>query len=492
MASPTSSDPELSFQRGNALLANGRFADALAYYEEALRNRPNHPQTLANMGVAYAEMGKTKEALQFYDAALKAQPRYPDALYNRGNALASIKRYSEALAAYDAAIQIEPRLARVWNNRGLVLMSLGRVTDAVRSYNEALRYQENYPEACNNLGLALQALGQVNDAIVCFEQSLRLRPSFVAPRSNRAQAWLAIGDFASGWPEYEWRWELPRYKLPARNLPLWDGSPLGGRAILLRHEQGLGDTIQFIRYATLVKERGGRVVLECPKALHAVLASFSDVDRFIDRETVDPECDCQAALLSLPRIFKTELNTIPARVPYLQSDPDRIAKWKKRLPGGKLLVGVCWQGNPDFPDDRFRSTPLTQFAPLAEVPGVQLISLQKGAGVEQISEFQARHPLFDLGDDLDADKPFVDTAAVMESLDLIVSSDTSIVHLAGALSRPVWIALSTCSEWRWLRDRSDSPWYPTARLFRQPTLGDWKSVFDEIAKAAALKVQEAS
>jgi len=482
MTAPSSIDAESLFQRGNSLLAGGQFADAMAFYSDALQRRPEHPETMANLGVACAELGRLDEAIQWYDAAIRIRPQYPEAYYNRGNALHAAKRFDDALAAYDAAIQIEAKFARAWNNRGLTLMRLRRAQDAITSYREALKLQPSYAEAWNNLGLAMQILGQIDEAIRNFSESLRLQSTFASAHTNRAQAWLLKGDFALGFSEYEWRWQLPRYRLAPRNLPLWDGAPLEGRSILLRHEQGLGDTLQFVRYAPLVKERGGRVVLECPASLHPLLESFGGVDRLIDRGAPAGDCDWQVPLLSLPGLLHTDVGTIPARVPYITASPGRVERWRARLPRGKRLVGISWQGNPDFSEDVFRSIPLAEFAPLAKVSSVQLISLQKGPGVGQLDSFHKRHHVTEMGEAFDADKPFLDTAAVMSLLDLVVTSDTAIAHLAGALGRPVWIALSVAPEWRWLLDRTDSPWYPSARLFRQPTLGDWPAVFNEMAE----------
>ncbi len=482
MTTPSSVDFDSLFQRANSLLAGKRYVEAQAAYQEMLRRRPGHPESLANLGVACAELGRIDEALNWYDAAIRARPEYAVAHYNRGNALHSAKRYGDALTDFDTAIRLDPTFAQAFNNRGLSLMRLGRAHDAEANYREALKLQPAYSEAWNNLGLAVQILGRVDEAIQHFNESLRLHPVFASAHINRAQAWLLKGDFELGLSEYEWRWHLPRYKLAPRNLPVWDGSPLDGKTILLRHEQGQGDTLQFIRYASMVKERGGRVVLECPASLHALLKSFAGVERLIERGESDVGCDCQAALLSLPGLFRTDINTVPARVPYLAAEPERIERWRARLARGRRLVGVCWQGNRDFSEDPFRSIPLAEFAPLADVPGVQLVSLQKGFGVEQLQSFPKSNSIMELGDDFDAEAPFLDTAAVMTLLDLVITSDTSIAHLAGALARPVWAALSVVPEWRWLLDRSDSPWYPTARLFRQPKLGDWPAVFQQMAK----------
>jgi tetratricopeptide (TPR) repeat protein len=469
-------DVDTIFDHGNDLLASGRAAEAMACYEQVLRVRPDAPELLGNLGVCCAELGRLDEALRWYDAALARQPQYPEALYNRGNALRELKRYSEALAVYETALRLNANFPEAWMNRGLALMRLGRAVDAVASYRETLRLRPGEPENINNLGLALQALGYVEDAIDHFSETIRKKPEHSAARCNRAQAWLLKGDFNRGWPEYEWRFRLPGRVLPQRDLPNWDGSPPEGRTILVRHEQGMGDTIQFVRYAALIAQRGGRVVLECPARLHRLLAKVDGVERLIDRDDNAAGCNLQSPLLSLPRLFKTDFRNIPAEVPYLKVEPKLVKRWRAELPAGKC-VGICWKGNSDYPEDGFRSIPLSLFGALAEVPGIRLVSLQLGEGVEQIPAFRERYPLHELPPELDAGAAFVDTAAVMMSLGLVVTCDTSIAHLAGALGRPVWLALPLSSEWRWFRDRVTSPWYPTMRLFRQQEPGDWAEVF---------------
>ncbi len=476
----SSADALALFNQGNELLCQQRYQEALACYEQSLQMLPDQADVLMNLGVVHAELNRPEEALKWYDAALRIRPDYEAAHFNRGNALSDARRYPESLAAYDEAVRCDPKFAEAWNNRGLVLMRLGRAIDAAVSYRKALDIKPSYPEAMNNLGLALQMLGYVEDAIDLYTASIQLLPDHVNAHVNLAQARLLKGDFRRGWPEYEWRRKLPHIALPPRDIPEWDGSPLRNRTILLRAEQGLGDTIQFLRYLPKVEEAGGRVVLECPARLHLLCReSYNGVLRLIEPGADAQGCDLQVPLLSLPGIFKTEFRTIPAPKSYLKADAKRVRKWKTKLPKGKLRVGICWQGNPLFPDDAFRSFPLAVMAPLAEVEGIELISLQRGNGADQTSDF----PVHRLPDNFDEEGAFVDTAAVMASVDLVVTSDTAIAHLAGALGRPVWVALGLSSEWRWFRDRDDSPWYPTARLFRQSAVGDWLDVFTRMRDA---------
>jgi hypothetical protein len=305
---------------------------------------------------------------------------------------------------------------------------------------------------------------------------------------GRALALLALGDYPRGFAEYEWRWKTKRLAgSPTYQQPLWDGSPLDGKTILLHAEQGLGDMVQFLRFVPLVKDRGGRVIVASQKPLVPLLSACPWIDQLVAQGETLPEFDVQAPIMSLPRILGTTLATLPAQVPYLSADPGLVQRWRKELaayPG--FRIGIAWQGNPQNPADRHRSFPLDCLAPLAGLPGVQLFSLQKGPGTEQIDQRAGRFPLVELGSRLDETSgPFMDTAAVMMSLDLVVAACTSLAHLAGALAVPVWIALKFAPEWRWLYHREDSPWYPTARLFRQPQLGDWTGAFDRMV--AALK-----
>ena len=291
-----------------------------------------------------------------------------------------------------------------------------------------------------------------------------------------------MGRFEQGWPGYEWRWKCKEFgSLPPFHPPLWDGSPLDGRTILVHAEQGLGDTLQFIRYAPLVHQRGGRVILVCQPPLIGLLTRSPGVERLVAQGEALPDYDVHVPLMSLPGLLGTTLESVPADVPYLDAEPQLVEAWRHRLgsyPGFK--VGIVWQGNPKFRLDRRRSIPLAQFAPLARVPGVHLFSLQKGPGAEQLAAVTDRFPVTDLGRRLD---DFMDTAAVLKNLDLVISVDTAIAHLAGALGIPVWVALPFVPDWRWLMDREDSPWYPTMRLFRQARPGQWEDVFQRIAEA---------
>ena len=299
------------------------------------------------------------------------------------------------------------------------------------------------------------------------------------------------GDFEKGWSEYEWRWRCSTVLPRPFPQPLWQGEPLDGRTILLHAEQGLGDTLQFVRYAPMVKQRGAEVIVSCQKPLLSLLKSCPGIDSLLPQASVVPQFDVQASLMSIPSIFGTTLATIPSEVPYLSANADLAEHWRERLRSLQgFKIGINWRGRPGNPSERHRGIPLRAFAPLARLPGVRLISLQKGPGWEEIAAAAENVPVVDLGRALDeAAGPFMDTAAIMHNLDLVITSDTVIAHLAGALGVPVWVALPFVPDWRWLLEREDSPWYPTMRLFRQKRPGEWDEVFERIAAAVGERIK---
>jgi hypothetical protein len=339
----------------------------------------------------------------------------------------------------------------------------------------------NYAEAINNRAISLSNLGRIDEATACYARSLALQPDNPYTHLNRALAWLRAGRFELGWPEYEWRWRRRETPPPKFVQPPWNGATVSGRTVLLYAEQGSGDTFQFIRYAPMVRDRGGRVLFQCPDGLVNLLSRCPGIDRLVPRSAPLPDFDVHAALMTLPSLFHTELATTPAAVPYLFADEELVGDWRRRLaavPG--FRIGVVWQGNPKFGNDRARSYPLTALAPLARLNGVSLVSLQVENGLDQLNDVD--FPVLDLGNALvRAPGMFMDAAAVIHNLDLVVTCDSALAHLAGGLGVPVWLGLPHASDWRWLVGRHDSPWYPTMRLFRQPVTGDWATVFERMA-----------
>jgi len=492
----------------------GHLDQAEQVYLQILQAVPYHADALHLLGVLISQRGRDDLAVSYIERALTVKPHVAAFHNNLGFSYQALQRLDEAEAQFYQAIHLQPDFAMAHNNLGNVYRAQGKGVEAAECYRHAMRLQPDYFEAHGNLGVVLQEQGKLEEARACYEKALRLNPEHAETHLNQGMLWLTLGKWAEGWSEFEWRWrtkDMPGYGF---RQPRWDGSALEGRTILLYAEQGLGDTVQFIRYLPLVKQRGGKVIVECQAPLVRLLANFPGIDQLLGRGTPLPAFDVHAPLLSLPGIFQTSLANVPAVVPYLQADPALVEHWRRelqkspkpevgsrksevespkseevqltsdfRLPTSDFLVGIAWQGNPTKPFDAHRSLPLARFAPLAQVPGVQLISLQKGPGTDQLSALAGQFPVLDLGKRIDeASGAFMDTAAVMKNLDLVISSDTAVPHLAGALAVPVWVALPLASDWRWLVRREDSPWYPTMRLFRQTRYGDWEDVFERMAQ----------
>ncbi len=476
---------EIHNNLGLALAGQGQYDEAIPCYREALRLNPEFAQAHNNLGMALRHKGKAVEAEACCREAARLAPDFPEAHNNLGLALMELERMDEAQACLEEAVRLRPSFAQAHNNLGILFWRRGQLARAMEGYAEALRLRPDFAEALNNLGNVLRDQGRFAEAEEAFEKSLRMKPDYVDPHWNRALLWLLQGDFARGWPEYEWRWKLKTFTSRRLIRPMWDGAPLAGKTILLHAEQGLGDTIHFVRYAALVKRQGATVIGEVQAPLLKLLAGFAGFDQLVPQKTTLPPFDLHAPLLSLPLLFKTDLTNIPADVPYLQADAKLVERWHAELGRGRSFkVGIAWKGSSANRADHWRSIPLAQFEPLAKKPGVELVSLQKGPGSEQVREVAGRFAVRDLGDRLDAEAgPFMDTAAIMKNLDLVITCDTVLAHLAGALGVPVWIALHAVPDWRWLLDREDSPWYPTARLFRQTRLGEWEEVFQRMARA---------
>lgn len=475
----TTDDPNAQFLNGNALMQAGRFADAAAVYQRVLVLNPIAPRVHNNLAVALAEQGLLDRAVLAYREALRQDPSYAEAHYNLGNALHALGRHDEAIASYNRALELVPGWPAALLNRGRVFASCGKQALAEASYRQALAGRPDYPEAHNNLGLALGLQGHHDSAMQHFNRALELAPQFADAHSNRAQLRLLLGDLQGGWSEYEWRHRLASWTLPALALPRWSGEVVPGTTVLLRAEQGFGDTLQFIRFALPLQRSGLRVVVECQPALASLLARVEGVDAVVVRPAAPPRCDAQIPVASLPGVLGVrDTASIPAPAAYLHARPELVAHWRDRLAvhAGRR-IGIVWSGSPGHPQNCHRSIPPKHFSALENVPGVVLINMQFGqATPPDVNAVQ-------LGG-VDIGPPsFEDTAAIITNLDLLITCDTVFAHLAGALGVPVWIALSVATDWRWLLGRDDSPWYPSARLFRQTRLDDWSEVFVRIKAA---------
>ncbi len=475
-------DPACRLHLGNALLKVQRYADAEAAYRGVLEAEPAHLDALVNLGYALGEQERFDEAEACYERARSVSPHVPEIHHNLGNILREKGRFEEALASYDEAIRLRPDYVKAHVNRGIALVARGRIPEAAWSLRRAVELQPDFAEAHNSLAHVLSVEGRLDEALHEFERAIDLKPSYPDAHWNRSLLWLLRGDYERGWPAFEWRWRCNRtLPMPPIRQPRWDGSDITGKTILLHAEQGLGDTLHFVRYAPLVKERGARVILQCQGVLIPLLARTPGIDEFIPWGEPNPHCDVWLPLMSLPAVFGTTLKTVPAEVPYLHADPARIEHWKRELAAVEgFRVGIAWQGSPRHPWDRHRSVSLSLFEPLSRVPGVHVVSLQKGQSDEQSAALARPFPLIRFGELVDRGGAFTDTAAIIKNLDLVITIDSAIAHVAGGLGVPVWIVLHRTPDWRWMLDREDSPWYPTAVLFRQKSFGAWEEVFQRV------------
>ncbi len=480
---------------GLVLRKLSRAQEALACIDRALSIAAEHAEALNNRGNALVELFRFEEALASYDRALALRPSYVEAHNNRGSALRSLKRYEEALASYETSLALRPDHAGALNNRGVALQDLKRLDEGLASYDRALAIKPDHADALNNRGLALLELNRPQEALASYDAALAVRPDDAEALYNRGWTALLLGDLDAGWKDYEHRWRRKDSEPPRliAAYPRWSGEDLQGKRILIYEEQGLGDVIQFARYLPLLAARGANATFFVCAAMHRLLQPIAATVRLVDSPPVEETFDFQCALLSLPRAFATRLDTIPAKLPYLRAEASRVEAWRRRIGENGFKIGICWQGNPLSKNDVERFIPLRCFAPLATIAGVRLISLQKTHGLDQLADLAPQMRVETLGDEFDGGADaFVDTAAAICCLDLIVAADTAVAHLAGALGRPVWVAHKQAPDWRWMLDRGDSPWYPTMQLYRQKTRGDWDDVFTRIAQDVAGLAQRAT
>ena len=509
--------PECHNSLGNALCAIDRWDDAVAHYNKALILNPEHAEAYSNLGNALKSQGKLDEGIARFRRAIILKPDLSEAHNNLGNALRDQGKLDEALAHYQRASIVNPSFTDTHNNFGTLLLDRGdperavtefkrvlalnpdhveannnlgnalkkqgKWDEALPYYQRALTLKPDYAEAHNNLGNTLKELRKIDEAIRRYERALAVKPGFAEAHFNFGLALLLNGQLEKGWSEYEWRWRSvnKNYKSVNFTQPRWRGEPLSSHKVLLLHaEQGLGDTIQYCRYVSLAAARA-RVILEVPRSLMRLLSSVSGVEDMLAIGDALPSFDFHCPLLSLPKAFKTTLDNIPAAVPYLRAKSARVSHWRGILGDSGFRIGIVWQVNPKSETELRRSIPRSCFAQLAKFANVRLISLQKTRGLNQFSELTKGVEIEDLGPDFDSGPDaFLDTAAVMENLDLVITVDTAAAHLAGALGRPTWILLRHVPHWTWMLDRDGSPWYPTVRLFRQQRKDDWRDVFSKV------------
>lgn len=509
---------------GNALLSQGRRDEALASSAKAVELEPNNAMIWCSFGLiheraeswenargayknatrlasflsnaqaglarVHCALGETSTAEHILKQALKAKPDDIVLHCALGAFCESKNDLEQAEVHYRQALHLNSSLVQAWVDLGNVQQNQEHYAEAEKSYLAAIRLAPNHPEAHFNLGVSYQRRGLYDQALSSLDRAIEYRPEFVEAHWYKSFICLLLGDYARGWDEYEWRLRQKANVPRPFVQPIWDGSSLEGRTILVHDEQGYGDTFEFVRYLPLVKAKGGRLVLECHSRLSAILRGLEGCDEIIERvsphEVPKIAFDTQIHLMSLPRVFGTRLDSVPQNVPYITADPGRVEDWRERVAGDRnFKVGLAWSSAGSI-----RSCNLSDFQPLSEVPGLSFYSLQKGPGAEQADVPPAGMQLIRLDREMDLTERFVDTAALMMSLDLIISVDTSTVHLAGAMGRPVWTLLSAFPDWRWTHSGRETPWYPTMRLFRQNELGDWAGVFSQVQEALSTLLKQ--
>ncbi|MEX0269312.1 tetratricopeptide repeat protein [Leptolyngbyaceae cyanobacterium UHCC 1019] len=473
---------------------NGELTGAEQIYRQVLQQQPDQADALHVLGVILCQTKRYEEAIAHLRHLTHLQPDFAEGWGNLGGALQEQQEWEDAIACYERSLALNPANPNVHQNLSVALLELNRPEAAVHHAEQVVAARPDSPDAFYNLGFALRRSNRVSEAIAAYRRAIALQPDFVNAHKNLGHALLLIGDFTTGFVEYQWRWQQEGWAVRPFTQPEWDGSDLQGKTILLHAEQGMGDTLQFIRYAPLVKAYGGRVIVECQEPLLRLLAQIPSIAQLVPQDAFLPPFDVHAPLLNLPRILGTTLETIPDEIPYLsmpraelrlsnvecrvEKDPfaaNRSSSFAIRHSSFK--VGLVWAGNPSHRNNRFRSCRLEQFQPLFNLENVALYSLQKG---DATAELSPDLPVDDLGSEL---QDFADTASLIQQLDLIITVDTAVAHLAGALGKPVWVLLAFAPDWRWMLDRTDSPWYSTMRLFRQPQPGDWSSVMQQVKAA---------
>jgi len=519
---PAMAEPRLNL--GNLLRDHGNAAGAAAAYRSAIALRPDFAAAYENLGGLYRGLPRLGDAHGAYRRAIRLSPAGAEGHAGLANVLQERDDLPDAVAAYARAIALDPANMAVCNNMGIALRALDKTGNGAETaaawHRRAVTLDPCFAAGHSSLGLALQEQGRLEEAADAHARAVAVDPGFAGGYANHGNArlnqnrlieavtgfrravaidpagpdahrnlgmaLLVDGRLEEGWREYEWR--LRCKDAPAladMPKPRWNGEPLDGRRILLHGEQGLGDALQFCRYVPLVAARGGRVILGLPAPLQRVMAGLPGVERFVSGQLPTDAFDLHLPMLSLGEVFGTQMDTIPHRVPYLWAEPELVARWGGRLTeaakdGGGLKVGIVWAGSPTHGNDRNRSIGLAPFAPLAAIPGVSLVSIQKGPTEGQAANPPGGFPLLNLSPDI---RDFADTAAIMAGLDLVVCVDTSVAHLAGALGVPVWVLVPFAPDWRWMLDREDSPWYPTMRLFRQDRPGSWDDALNRLESA---------
>ncbi|BAK78191.1 TPR repeat-containing protein [Pseudogulbenkiania sp. NH8B] len=470
--------------RGSAYLGLGRLHEAVEDFNHAITLNPTYADAYCNMGGALADSDAFAEALSMLDRAIELAPAMAEAHLNRGNALNGLRRFEEAVVSYEQALKLRPNYSEALCNRGHSLVELNRYEDALHSYNQAIKLEKNYASAFNGKAKSLVGLKKIDEALVCYERAIELKPEDALYEWGKALLLILQGNYEEGWRLYESRKRHKKFKENICRIqdfaqPLWLGEVnLSGKTILLHHEQGLGDTLQMLRYVPLLAKFGGDVVVQVPASLVQIAASADPAARIVAKGNPLPEFDLQCSFMSLPGMFRTTLDTVPSAVPYLQASKSSKQYWHQKLGDkSKYRIGLVWSGSAQHRNDHNRSIPLMALLPLLDIDA-EFFSLQNEYREADGEVLRQKGQIQDHAKELGT---FNDTAGFIEQLDLIISVDTAIAHLAGALGKPVWLLLPYSPDYRWGLEQSESAWYPSARLFRQPRAEDWESVVQTVA-----------
>jgi tetratricopeptide (TPR) repeat protein len=466
------------------LSTQGQHLKAVEHLRQAIKHSPDSAVTYYNLANTLKHLDSNHEAIDHYQQALRLDPKLVQAHVNLANLLQQKSRYAEAIASYKQALDVLPDHPNILHDLGNALKACGDYDEAISTFKQALAVKPQYAQALNSLGVAYKESGQCDHAIASYDKALTLQPDYPDAHWNRTLALLLKGDLAQGWSHYQIHYEALKLRTIATrdDHPLWHGEPLKHRRILVRFEQGLGDNLQFIRYLPLIKQRGGTVIYQAKPPLLPLLERFNGIDKLIEAtpdDTVPVDYDVQISLMDLPRVFNTTLDNMPASSPYLTADPKRVAAWQENFVHSGMKIGLVWAGSPFHRNDRNRSCPIQAMSPLSQTQGVHFYGLQTGPAAQEALSHPNIH-FQNLGHRL---RDLADTAAAIVHLDLVISVDTAILHLAGAMGQCAWGLLPYAPDWRWGLNRNDTPWYPSLRLFRQPKPGDWRTLLDEVERA---------
>ena len=472
-------------QKAVSNILEGRYRTSSEFARKALDLMPSSAEACNALGYSLQQLGDPDGACGYYRRAVRLCPSFAEPLNHLGAALTEKENYEEAIDAFERALRLEPEYSEVYNNLAIAFRNIGDFSKAAANLRHVLEIEPDSAEAYYNLGNTLCEMGRCREAAECYDSAVRLKPDYPQARWNKSFAFFLDGKIAEGFRQYQWRKDggLDLFIYPHRyNKPLWDGFPLKGKTILIHYEQGFGDVIQFLRYVPMVKDLGARVLLEVRAPVAALLKDFKCVDKVIEARldsAVQEGFDCYVPLIDLPLIFGTTLETIPAEVPYMTADRSRSEEWSRRICTNGLNIGLVWGCKPKDNINRRRNCSLEGLRFLTDIEDINFYGLQKGGEEATEPDFENKYGFSNPGADFET---FADTAAVIDNLDLVITVDTSVLHLAGAMGKPVWALIPATPGWRWMLKREDSPWYPTLRLFRQDKLGEWDPVVQRIKK----------